>query len=77
MILSGAFEVTEVKKKTSSQLFESVSKGDVMQFEYSMDGGYHRSALIDVKINGYYIGCGYAKQIRDVLDRCFEIEQIL
>ncbi|PEF03408.1 hypothetical protein COM97_27085 [Bacillus thuringiensis] len=77
MILTGAFEVTEVKKKTSSQLFSTVRKGDVIQFEYRMNGGYHNSAMIRVQVNGNGVGSGYAKQIRDVVDRCFEIEQIL
>lgn len=77
MILTGAFEVTEVKKKTSSQLFSTVRQGDVISLEYRMNGGYHNSPMIRVLINGKGIGSGYARQIRDVVDRCFEIEQIL
>lgn len=75
MILRNTFVVTDHKRKTSSKLFKNVRELDEIELRYDVNGYYKKSPMIDVYINGEYVGIGYPHQVKDTMDRAFKYRE--
>lgn len=71
MILTNMYDISDHKRKTSSKLFKNVKVGDVVELRYDVNGYYKKSPMIDVYVNGDYVGIGYPHQVKDTMDRAF------
>lgn len=76
MRLVAKYQIESILKRTASKLFKTAKVGDTITLRYTVNGGYKSSPMIDVYINGHYIGDGYPHQIRDVMDRAFRYNEV-
>lgn len=76
MLLVGKYRIESILKRTASKLFKDAKIGDVITLEYTVNGGYKSSPMIDVYRNGTYVGDGYPHQIKDVMDRAYTYREV-
>lgn len=75
MELTGTFQVSAIKKKTSAKFFKELKVGDVFTLVYTLNGFYGGSPSIDILVGGKRKHNNNALQLRNNLDN-FELEKL-
>ena len=52
MILKNKIIIIGVKKKTKAKFFETLKTGDIVEFQYNLNGKYKKVAVVSILKNG-------------------------
>ena len=75
MILKNKIVILGVKKKTKANFFETLKIGDIVEFQYDLNGKYKKVAVVSILKNGEEMTTNKISILRNNLSN-FEYEDM-